>query len=225
MTDIPQILYPVFDRAHGKNVLGKASPAFLVPHKFADDDDLVFREFEFSENMIDRIEAKWQALGYKSSRTVPNDDPFEPGLMTRYRRINAMKVPGQLLTFSVHANARKMGDTWEKSRGMAYFTSVGHTLSDEMCKRLYKFSEARFPDVYHFKKDIRAVYPGLEANFTVLMAKGAAILAEIGFQDNRDDVRMLLSESFRDQYSTMAVEWLVAENILLNQIHQSNARQ
>lgn len=220
----PQLLYPVFDRAHGSNVGGKASPAFLVPEKFSDDDDLVFREFQFSEDVIDRIEKKWNYVGFKSERTVPNDDPFEPGLMERFYRINKMNLPGQIITWSQHANALKMGDEWQTTgSGMAYFNSIGHTYSDEMCARLYKISESWFKEVYHYKN--AGKYPGLQANFRVLLAKGAAILAETGFQDNRNDVKMLLTESFREKYSTMVVEFLLSENRLLIQKAQSNGRQ
>lgn len=218
-----QLLYPVFDRAHGSNVLGKASPAFLVPDKFSDDDDLVFREFQFSEDIIDRIEKKWTFLGFKNERTVPDNDPFEPGLMERFYRINQMNLPGQIITWSQHANAFKMGDTWENASGFAYFTSPGHSYSDEMCARLYSLSESYFKEIHHYKN--AGKYPGLEAPFRVLLAKGAAILAETGFQDNRNDVKMLLSESFREKYSNMVVEFLVSENRLLIQKAQSNERQ
>jgi len=171
--------------------------------------------------MIDRIEQKWTAMGYESERTIPDNCPLEPGLLIRQQRINAFKPKGQIITLSIHSNAITMGDKWQNTAtGFAYFTAKGITNSDKMNTRLYKFSEQYFPEIYHYKSN-SPEYPGKEANFTVLTAKGNAILLEIGFQDNRKDVAMLLDPKFREKYSTMIVEWLVAENRLLIQVQNS----
>lgn len=219
-----QILYPVWDRAHGANVGGKATPAYLVPDKYNDDDHLVQREWEWSEEIVDMLERKWAAFGFTSERTIPDNDPLEIGLNERMARINKFDFPGQMLTFSPHINAITMGDHWQKrASGITYFTSPGQTLSDEMATRLYKFSEMWFPDFFHFK-DISDGDPDFEARFAVLMTKGANILAEVGFQDNRFDVERIQKYSFKDTITNCWIEWMIGENNLLLQKRMSDAR-
>jgi hypothetical protein len=212
--DYIQILYPVWDRAHGANVAGKATPAYLVPRKYSDDDHLVQREWEWSEEVVDMLEKKWAALGFISERTIPDNDPFEPGLLERMSRINRYNFSGQLLTFSPHINAITLGDHWQTTAsGITYFTSPSHTISDDMCTRLYAISEDWFKDFYHYKNTVDGD-PDFEAKFAVLMAKGAAILAEVGFQDNRWDVERIMQHAFKDKITNMWIQWLIGENNL-----------
>lgn len=223
-----QVLFPVFDRAHGKNVKGKASPATLVPNKFDDDDHLEFIEWEFSEDIIDRIEQKWTALGYKSNRVVNNNDPSEPGLAERKRRINFYASQHKhIVTLSIHSNAITLGDNWQsKATGFAYYTSKGATYSDRMATRLHVLSQQKFPEIYHYNHFNRlSEFKGMEADFAVLTAKGNAVLLEIGFQDNREDVEMLLDSNFREKYAQLVADWLIGENRALLQIIESNGRK
>lgn len=219
-----QVLYPVWDRAHGTNVAGKATPAYLVPNKYSDDDHLVQREWEWSEEVIDMLERKWSALGFTSERTIPDNDPLEPGLIERMARINKFDFPGQLLTFSPHINAITLGDEWQqRASGITYFTSPGQTVSDAMATRLYKISEMWFRHWYFYKQTVDGD-PDFEARFAVLMAKGAGILAEVGFQDNRNDVERIMKLSFKEKLTNMWIEWLIGENNLLLQKRMSYER-
>ena len=223
---IKQVLYPVFDRAHGINVAGKASPAHVVPNKYKDDDHLAFVEWEFSEDMIDRIERKWQLKGYKSHRTVADNDPVEPGLTERQRRINFYASQYKyIIALSVHANAITKGDEWQdKATGIAYFSCKGETYSDSMVTRLHTLSEVKLPGIYHYNHFPKnSKHKGMQANFAVLMCKGYGVLVEIGFQDNKKDVAWLKEESTRELISDMIIEWLENENKLL--IEKENGKK
>lgn len=220
-----QNLIPVFDRAHGLTnpdgtpLIGKASPAVIVPDAFSDDDHLRFRECEFSEYIIDGVISELTEQGYATERTISNDDMQEPGLLVRKARINALHNKyaaknKEIVTISIHSNASGMGDVWKKARGKAYFTFVGQSYSDKMCERLYAISEQKFPDEHHYK-DTTDNDSDLESRFTILSALGNGILLEINFQDNKEDVALLNDLHYRARIINMIVQWYKTENGLL----------
>lgn len=220
-----QNLIPVFDRAHGLTnpdgtpLIGKASPAIIVPDAFSDDDHLKFRECEFSEYIIDGVISELTEQGYVTERTIANDDMQEPGLGVRKARINAFynkyKSQGkQILTIPVHVNASGMGDIWKKARGKAYFTFKGQSYSDKMCDRLYAISMQKFPDEHHYR-DLTDGDSDMEAQFAVLSALGNGVLLELNFQDNKEDVALLNDLHYRARIINMIVQWYKTENGLL----------
>lgn len=205
-----QILFPVLDRAHGSNVAGKGSPATLVPNKFNDDNHLTFREWEWSEEVIDIVHYKLSRLGYKVYRTVTDNDTLEPGLSERIRRINA--VPEQyIMVISVHVNAAGMGDEWKNADFVSVWTCKGQTGSDSPATRLFECIKKEFPEL-KMGKDMSDGDPDYEANFYALVAKGWAVLVEFGFQDNKSNVAFLKLKSTKERYATVLTNWFINEN-------------
>lgn len=214
-----QKLIPIFVRAHGlfkydgTPFQGKASPAYNVPNKFTDDDNLVFREAEFSESIIDIVQSKLTEMEYVSERVIPDGDMRDYPLTWQQQKINEIAIRNkgkQILVVAPHSNAQGMGDTWGPAKGMCAFTSRGQTGSDLMAERVLQMFRKEFPD-WKFYFDFTDGDSDLEANFAVLVNLGLGVLLEIGFQDNREDVVKLLDPVFRIKIADVIVAWLIDE--------------
>ena len=216
-----QEIIPVLDRAHGTfnadgtPFQGKASPAYNVPNKYQDDDHLVFREAESSEELIDEIEQELSLRKLFVERTVPNDEMREFGLMWRKAQINSYHakwntIGKKILMLSVHHNAQGMGDYWGNAEGVCVFTSPGQTTSDMPAHRLAEAFKKDFPD-WKIRVDKRDGDNDFESPFTVLMANGMGILIELGFQDTRSEVKKLKDPAFRKRIVDTIVNWFVEE--------------
>lgn len=218
-----QKIIPVLDRAHGTfnadgtPFQGKASPAYNVPNKYKDDDDLIFREAESSESLIDEIEKELNTRGFIFvERIVPNDEMREFGLLWRKIQINTYYAKWnakgkKILMLSVHHNAQYLGDKWGTAEGVCVYTSPGQTSSDMPAHRLAESFKKNFPD-WNVRVDKSDKDNDYEAPFTVLMANGMGILIELGFQDTRTEVKKLKDETFRKRIVDTIVDWFVEEN-------------
>lgn len=212
-----QVIAMCLGRAHGINVAGKGSPASLVPGKYSDDDNLQFREYLFSEDVIDRICVLFDAAGIVYVRYITDNDYNEPGLTKRQSMINAADatIRGMgmtMISHEHHVNAAGMGDTWMNATGVAVYTAKGQQKkSDAIATDWWKYMKAAFPEL-SFRSDYSDGDPDYEANFYNLVTNPPAILTEWLFQDNRKDVAWLLDESNRQKYAQTYFDWFVSLN-------------
>lgn len=202
---IKQNLFLILDRAHGNNTPGKCSP------------DGRHREWKWSEEICNRIEDALILKGYKVYRTIPRGEINEPGLDERVIRADAIPEKNKLM-LSIHNNAAGAAGQWMSARGMGFYTTKGQTGSDVMCTRLYEKFENVFKNTeVVFRKDMSDGDPDNEANFRVMMGKTYfAILMEILFQDNKEDVLLLESEDFKQKVVNAIVEYFENENKIFN---------
>jgi len=214
--EFKQAIVMCLGRAHGQNVPGKGSPAYLVPEKYNDDDHLSFREFEFSEDVIDRICKLFDEAGIRYVRYIADNDFDEPGLAVRQKMINAannliLSEGMIMISHEHHVNAAGMGDKWLNATGVAIYTSRGLTKSDVIATDWWYFMKERFPDLT-FRSDFSDGDPDYEAGFYNLVTNPPAILTEWLFQDNRKDVEWMLKDENRDRYAKAHFDWFIHLN-------------
>lgn len=182
----------ILDPAHGKNVAGKRSP------------DGKHREYLWSRWFIESIMIDSRSRHYDFEYPL-QDQENEIGLSARKEIYNKIQTGKPKIVISFHNNAAGMGDKWMNARGFSAYTSKGQTKSDVFAEIMIdKFIE-RFPKL---KTRIETIDgdKDYEANFTILMGNYSAILLEILFQDNIEDVIVLNSPAFlRD-----LVDWFYA---------------
>lgn len=182
----------ILDPAHGKNVAGKRSP------------DGKHREYLWSRWLIESILVDVRSKHYDFEYPL-QDEENEIGLSTRKSIYNGIQTGKPKIVISFHNNAAGMGNKWMNARGFSTYTSKGQTKSDVFAEIMIdKFIE-RFPKL---KTRIETIDgdKDYEANFTILMGNYSAILLEILFQDNIEDVIVLNSPAFlRD-----LVDWFYA---------------
>jgi N-acetylmuramoyl-L-alanine amidase len=175
----------VLDPAHGIETPGKRSP------------DGRFREYLFSREILSILSKKFDSVGihYK----LDNETIHEIGLSKRRAVTNkyVSKYKGRSLFISIHCNAIGDGRDWMNARGFSVWTTRGNTKSDIFAQILSDSWDETFPDVRNL-----GLY---EANFAVLRCHGPAVLLETLFQDNKQDVDILLDDFYRNKYCDMII--------------------
>ena len=86
-----------------------------------------------------------------------------------------------------------------EARGFSVWTSRGKTKADDYAEIIYNEFDKTFPDI-PLRSDFRDGDPDFESNFAVLMCRVPAVLLEVLFQDNKEDVEILESEEFKEPF-------------------------
>jgi len=170
----------ILDVAHGKDVPGKQSPDGRLKEWLWSRMFLQALHDLLTENNIDSV--------------IPVTQDTEPGLTNRCNLYNS--IPGNKIMISAHNNAAGMGTEWMTARGFEIWTSPGQTRSDQIADIFGKHIKNDNP-LLPFRSDFSDGDLDKEAKFTVLTGTHfPAILIENLFQDNRDDVALLMDKSF-----------------------------
>ena len=196
----------ILGTAHGSNVAGKRSP------------DGLFREYQYSREIVSLIKPKLEAKGYVVFIDIPEDIvpmPQSAELQKRASFVNnicAKYGTDNCIYVSIHINAAGAEGKWLGAGGWCAYTPVGTTKSDTLAECLYEAAEEELRDYTnrmvqgklsgHYTTQQRPIRTDkadgdndIESNFYVLKhTKCAAVLTENLFQDNKSDVSYLLSE-------------------------------
>lgn len=195
----------VLGTPHGSNVAGKRSP------------DGSLLEYAYGRKVVNALKPKLETLGYKVYIDMPQDivpAPQSKELETRANFVNGLCVKygtSNCVYVSIHVNAASNGG-WKNAGGWCCFTTKGTTKSDTLAECLYNsagknlkpyetimsdgkkkgyYSKAQRP----YRIDKADGDKDLESNFYVIRkTKCPAVLTENLFQDNKEDVKFLLSE-------------------------------
>lgn len=175
----------ILDNGHGADTPGKCSP------------DRTLREYAWTRIMTDLIARKARARGIRTEIIVP--ETTDVPLATRSARANAIAREHGLkkcLFVSVHINAAGADGKWHDATGFSAWVAANASqhsktfaalIDAEMKARGLGGNRAPNPLGYH------------TANFAVIRrADCPAVLTENLFQDNRTEVRYLLSPQGRD---------------------------
>lgn len=187
-------------RAHDALVKGKGSPAALFPQRYSEDKDFQFREYAWSEEMCQRV----YDLIINNPEIIDRDIDvrfvYAPGENepTKEEMRQRLNVPNALVHWH-HVNAAGMGDVWKTAQGFSIWTARGHSPSDAFAQVFFDTFTKRFPD-FPVRQDRRDGDSDYEANFTANMFRPFSFLTETGFQDNKKDLKMIMSEEFKIEY-------------------------
>lgn len=170
----------LIDNGHGSNTPGKCSP------------DSRLREYAYTREIAERLVMELRKNGIDAERIVKEE--IDVPLAERCRRVNEYKASEAILV-SIHCNAAGNGSDWMSARGWEAWTSVGKTKADKLATCLYEDAEHCLPGM-KMRKDTTDGDPDKESQFYILRHTNCpAVLTENLFQDNREDVEFLLSES------------------------------
>lgn len=175
----------ILDNGHGSNTPGKCSP------------DRTLREYAWTRIMTDLIARKARARGIRTEIIVP--ETTDVPLATRSARANALARKHGLkkcLFVSVHINAAGADGKWHDATGFSAWVAPNASLrsknfasliTEEMHRRGLRGNRAVPPQKYWV------------ANFAVIRRTDCpAVLTENLFQDNRGEVKYLLSPQGQD---------------------------
>lgn len=194
-------LYVILDNGHGVNTPGKRSP------------DGKLREYAWAREIVKRIKNKLDTLGIESCVLVP--ELTDISLQERVVRANKIdkeqkKNGKKVILLSIHCNAAGRGE-WLNARGWSAWTSKGRTESDTIANCLYEAAhEILDPKKLQIRIDKSDGDPDWESNFYIIYKSSMpAVLTENFFQDNKEDVKYLLSEEGKNDCVNIHIKGLL----------------
>ena len=183
----------LIDNGHGKDTAGKRSP------------DGKLREYAYTREIAVRLEQALKKRGIEAIRITPEEN--DVSLSERCRRANKYGAQDVILV-SIHCNAAGNG-SWMNARGWEAWTSVGNTRADKLATCLY---EAAGKAGFKLRKDETDGDPDKEGHLYILKHTVCpAVLTENLFQDNREDVEYLLSETGKQTIVDLHVNGITAQ--------------
>lgn len=182
----------LIDNGHGKDTAGKRSP------------DGRLREYAYAREIAARLEKALIARGIDAIRITPEEN--DVSLAERCRRANRYGSKDVILV-SVHCNAAGNGGQWMNARGWEAWTSIGNTKADKLATCLY---EAAGKTGFKLRRDETDGDPDKEGHLYILKhTLCPAVLTENLFQDNREDVDYLLSETGKQAIVDLHVNGII----------------
>ena len=186
----------LIDNGHGSNTAGKCSP------------DGRLREYAWAREIAKRIEAALKLRGYDARRIVTEE--YDVPLSTRCRRVNTIcKQVGakNCVLISVHVNAAKSDGKWHEASGWSVFVAPNaSTNSKKLAQILYNEAEV------HCLKGNRAV-PACKywtGNYAIVRDTNCpAVLTENLFQDNKNEVDFLMSETGKQDIVRLHIDGII----------------
>lgn len=193
----------ILDPAHGADVKGKCSP------------DGRHREFAWSRARVKSLGSILTDLGYEVYVTTESEN--EPGLSKRKNFATQVRKGEKKLLLSLHNNAAGDSGKWMTARGVEVYTTPGVTNADICADYILSQFKKDFPKIrMRYNRDVR-LERDKEAKFTVLMgADYMGVLIEWLFQDNKDDVELLMDSEMNRRFESSIVDAIESINDYFN---------
>lgn len=186
----------LIDNGHGVDTAGKRSP------------DGSLREYKYTREIAEKVVSELKKRGFDAERIVTEENDIS--LSERCRRVNSIcdRIGTKnVILVSIHCNAAGNGSQWMNARGWEAWTSVGQTAADKMADCLYKAAEETD---FKIRKDTTDGDPDKEGHLYILKhTKCPTVLTENLFQDNKEDVAFLLSETGKENIVRLHVKGII----------------
>lgn len=174
----------IIDNGHGQNTPGKCSP------------DRTLREYQWTRQFARQLHDALLANHIPATLLTP--EPTDTPLAKRVRRANALyQQDHSAILISIHNNAAAADGKWHNARGFIPYIGLNasqnsrrlaNLLHQEAVKQDLLGNRSTPPQGYH------------QQNLYILQRTHCpAVLTENLFQDNQEDVRLLLSPKGQQQ--------------------------
>ncbi|WP_434793084.1 hypothetical protein TPDSL_22700 [Terrisporobacter petrolearius] len=188
------------DDGHGISTVGKRTVALKEDIKFNGKirkKGTIIHENEFNEAIMKKVEPILKRCGIGYVELAPSDS--DTPLSTRARAAN---TKGCDLVVSIHANALA-GTKWQTGAyGLVVIKTRGcQNKTDKLAKIMYKhLKTVDFPSNGETKYGVRTDTDISGFTLAILrQTKMPAVLIELGFMDNWNDVKVMCTEKFQDE--------------------------
>ncbi len=186
----------LIDNGHGINTSGKRSP------------DGRLKEYEWTREIAQRLEAQLRAKGYDAQRIVPENS--DVSITTRCNRVNSIckQVSAKnAVLVSIHNNAAGNG-SWNTATGFSVFVSKNASSNSKKLASI--FTDEGIARNMMGNRSIPACkyWTWSWTTNDIGILKGTAcpaVLTENGFMDNKEECDYLLSEQGKQAYVELHV--------------------
>lgn len=186
----------LLDAGHGIDTAGKQSP------------DGRLLEYAYAREIAERIENKLKAQGIDAERIVP--EVIDIPLSERTKRANKIYTASgrKAILVSIHCNAQGADGRWHDAHGWSAFVSMNASFASKTLARcLIQAANVAGLHVREYSRQI----PYWTQNLAICRdTKCPAVLTENLFQDNRDDVDFLLSETGKNTITDLHINGILA---------------
>lgn len=186
----------LIDNGHGSNTAGKCSP------------DRRLLEYKYCREIADGVVESLKSKGYDAERIVTETSDIS--LRERCRRINSIcnkYGASKCLCVSIHNNAAASDGKWHSARGFGAYISLNASSNSKRLARVFVETaiEMKLMGNRSIGKDLYKVQ-----NLAMCRDTNCpAVLTENLFQDNKEDVDFLLSETGRNEIIRLHVESII----------------
>ncbi len=177
----------VLDAGHGPNTAGKRTPLFP--------DGSFMHEYEFNGAVVEKLKNKLNKL--KEFAVTVVSSPSRDVLLSE--RVRLEKQIKSDLFLSIHANA--LSNSWGSPKGIESFYNNGSTKGREYCTLI---QNNLVKDTGLVNRGAKSA-PGPQYPNSLYVLKntyGPAVLVECGFMDNKNEAKLLMSDSYREIVAT-----------------------
>lgn len=194
------------DDGHGISTPGKRTAPLKEDIKFNGQirkKGTTIKENEFNELIMRKVEAKLKPLNIDYIELAPTTE--DTSLTTRANRANANKCD---IVVSIHANALT-GEWQSKAYGLTVIKTQGcQANSSKLADIMYKHLKlVDFPSNGATKYGVRVDVAISGYTLAILSkTKMPAVLLELGFMDNWEDVKAMCTSKFQDQCAEAIVK-------------------
>lgn len=170
----------ILGTAHLKSTPGKCSP------------DKSIREYEYSRKLCKAIKEILESKGVTTYIDIIDDDLNVTTSQELVKRVNFVNSIPNSIYVSIHLNGAGDGSKWMNGSGWECYTTPGKTNSDKLAECLYNAAKKQG---LKLRTDTSDGDMDKEANlFVIKKTNCPAVLTENLFQDNKEDVKFLLSD-------------------------------
>ena len=182
----------LIDNGHGQDTAGKRSPVGRL------------MEYAYAREIAERLEKELKTRGIEAVRITPEE--YDVSLSERCRRANKYGSKGVLLV-SIHCNAAGADGKWHDAHGWAAYVSKNASVNSKTLARcLIQAAKDKGLSVREYAHQV----PYWTQNLAICRdTKCPAVLTENLFQDNREDVEFLLSETGKQTIVDLHVNGIV----------------
>lgn len=171
----------LIDNGHGIDTPGKRSP------------DGRLREYAYAREIANRVVSLLQGDGMEAMRIVPEETDIP--LSERVARADKLYMESgrQAILVSLHCNAAGNGEQWMTARGWSIFVDpTASAKSRLLATEIAKVAQNKGVRV---RKEVSDRNYWISRLYICKHSRCPAVLIENFFQDNKEDVEFLLSES------------------------------
>jgi len=186
----------IFDPGHGGLIDGKYQTAGKRSPKFPD--GRVLFEGVNNRDNVKRLMEKFKANGLDCIDIVDSNSDISLG--ERVRKANSLAKDRKCIYISIHSDAAGDGVKWHPASGISVWTSKGQTKSDIFASIVIDQLQENFLQSIKWRTNMTDGDEDWEENFYVLReTRCPAILCELGFHTNEQEVRRMMTPEFKDK--------------------------
>ena len=180
----------ILDAGHGG--INPSTGKYTTAGKRMVKDDVVFYEGVNNRDNVKRIIEGMEKAGLEAVDIV--NDWRDISLGERVKRANELAKGRKCVYISIHSDANSNGKEWNQASGIGtYVYSKGSKASNDLAKYMHQELSCNFYGIAKDRKIKKCAF------YVVRNTSMPAILLELGFHTNKDEVKRMTTEDWKQR--------------------------